>query len=103
MVGVWVYADFDRGARGYAKGARGTGLELVAADVGAGDVADEAVVLPVLGLADVDPGTVAVDGGESVCEGLLDGVCVWCKKERCREKERKQTVSTSQRSTSSEK
>ena len=76
MVGVWVYADFDRGARGYAKGARGTGLELVAADVGAGDVADEAVVLPVLGLADVDPGTVAVDGGKSVCESLLDGVYV---------------------------
>jgi hypothetical protein len=65
VVGVGVHVDFDAGAGGYAKGAFAR-AELVAADVLAGDVADEAVVLPVFRLADRRPGRVAVDDGEGV-------------------------------------
>jgi hypothetical protein len=43
----------------------------VAADVLAGYIADEAVVLVVLGLADSGPGRGAVDDGEGVCEKLV--------------------------------
>lgn len=45
----------------------GTGVELVAADVVRGHVADEAVVLPVVGLADSGPVCGTVDARECVC------------------------------------
>lgn len=65
MVGVGVDADFDAGTSGDGHGGS-AGLQLVAADVVAGDIADEAIVLPVLGLTDVRPRYTAVDAGESV-------------------------------------
>lgn len=65
MVRAGVDADFDGRARGDGLG-RVAGVELVAPDVAGGHVADEAVVLPVLGLADDGPGSGAVDAGERV-------------------------------------
>ena len=69
VVRVGVDVDLDGGACCDAGGGL-AGAELVAADVAAGDAADEAVVLPVLGLAHVGPAGAAVDEGESVCEGV---------------------------------
>lgn len=65
MVGVGVDADFNTGTSGDGHGGSAR-LQLVAADIVAGDITDEAIVLPVLGLADVSPRYAAVDAGESV-------------------------------------
>lgn len=65
VVRIRVHADFDVGAGGDAESGS-AGFELVAADVVTGYVADEAVVLPVFRLADMRPGRVTVDAGESV-------------------------------------
>jgi hypothetical protein len=67
VVGVGVDVDFDAGAGCDADGGLAW-AELVAADVAAGDGADEAVVLPVFGLSDCGPLCAAVDDGQSVCE-----------------------------------
>lgn len=67
MVGVGVDADFNTGTSGDGHGGSAR-LQLVAADIVAGDITDEAIVLPVLGLADVSPRYAAVDAGESVLQ-----------------------------------
>jgi hypothetical protein len=73
VVGVGVDVDFDAGAGCDADGGLAW-AELVAADVAAGDGADEAVVLPVLGLSDCGPLCAAVDDGQSVCEVSVKAV-----------------------------
>lgn len=52
----------------------GSSVELVAPDVVGSHVADEAIVLPVLGLADGSPLWSSVDDGNGVCN--LAGILV---------------------------
>lgn len=65
MVGTGVNVDSDLSS--CSDGCSGlAGVELVAADVAAGYIADEAIVLPVLGLTDRCPGCASVDQRECV-------------------------------------
>ena len=73
MVGAGVYVDLYAGAGGDAKRLLAW-AQLVATDVLAGYVSNEAVVLVILRLADSRPGRSAVDDGKSVCENLVGAV-----------------------------
>ena len=67
MVSIRVDADLYVRASSNS-GGRCSCLELVAADVVALHVANESIVLPVLGLTDTSPGCGTVDAWESVFE-----------------------------------
>ena len=75
LEGTWVVSvrvDADLYIRASSNsGGRCSCLELVAADVVALHVADESIVLPVLGLTDTSPGCGTVDAWESVLRGQL--------------------------------
>lgn len=62
-IGIDVDGDLSSCSDGCS---RLTSTELVAADVAAGYIADEAIVLPVLGLSDGSPGRASVDERECI-------------------------------------
>jgi hypothetical protein len=65
VVCVGIDIDFYAGSCGHGDSLV-TWLQLVASDVAARHVSNEAIVLPVLGLADGAPGGGSVDGGEGI-------------------------------------